>query len=177
MNAIILRTFALLLLLLTGCDAGQTRHDTIPAPLTGIDHLADHLSIQDFWVNGTSGHQAGGGGSVVCCVKLPRQWHSGLTVVVGWGVTNWRDCTWESHERRVPVERYDEVGSVRVHFLSDGKVRVISSNVGPGIYQPNEDYPGPHDPIPRKTPYQKYGTWSPRCPVGAEPVLTEVLDE
>jgi len=177
MRPIILRTLALLLILLAGCDAGQARQDTIPAPLTGIDHLDDHLSVQDFWVNGTSGHQAGGGGSVVCCVKLPRQWHSSLTVVVGWGVTNWRDCTWESHERRVPVERYDEVGRVRVHFLSDGKVRVISSNVGPGIYQPNEGYPGPHDPIPRKTPYENYGTWSPRCPVGAKPVLTESLDE
>ncbi|WP_312433568.1 DUF3304 domain-containing protein [Achromobacter sp.] len=177
MRPIILRTLALLLLLLTGCDAGQARQDTIPAPLTGIDHLADHLSVQDFWVNGTSGHQAGGGGSEVCCVSLPRKWHPGLTVVVGWGVINWRDCTWESHERRVPVERYEKVGAIHVHFLAEGNVRVISSDVGPGIYQPNEDYPGPHDPIPRKTPYEKYGTWSPRCPVGAKPVLTESLDE
>jgi hypothetical protein len=125
MKTLLINCTAALCLLLAGCDAGEARQDTIPAPLTGIDHLADHLSIQDFWVNGTSGHQAGGGGRVVCCVKLPRKWHSGLTVVVGWGVTNWRDCTWESHERRVPVERYDEVGSLYVHFLSDGRVRVV----------------------------------------------------
>ncbi|WP_312433563.1 DUF3304 domain-containing protein [Achromobacter sp.] len=175
MKTLLINCTAALCLLLAGCDAGQARQDTIPAPLTGIDHLADHLSIQDFWVNGTSGHQAGGGGRVVCCVKLPQQWHSGLTVVVGWGVTNWRDCTWESHERRVPVERYTEVGSLYVHFLSDGRVRVVSSNISPGYS--NKDYAGPHDPIPRKTPYEKYGTWSPRCPVGAKPVLTESLDE
>ncbi|MGV5311695.1 DUF3304 domain-containing protein [Pseudomonas aeruginosa] len=175
MKTLLLQCMAALCLLLAGCDAGQAKQDTVPAPLTGIDHLADHLSIQDFWVNAASGHQAGRGGREVCCVSLPREWRPDLTVVVSWGVTNWRDCTWESHERRVPVERYEKVEQLYVHFLSDGSVRVISSAIAPGYS--NDDYPGPHDPIPRKEPSKQYGPWSPRCPVGAKPVLTESLDE
>ncbi|MGV5311691.1 DUF3304 domain-containing protein [Pseudomonas aeruginosa] len=173
MGPFMLRTSALLFLLLAGCDAGQARQDTVPAPLTGIDHLADHLSVQNFWVDGTSGFQAGRGARVVCCVSLPRQWHPGLTVVVGWNVTNWRDCGWETRERRVPVERYEKVGAMYVHFLSDGKVRVVSSNVGPGIFQPNEDYPGPHDAIPKKNPWHVYGPPSARCPRQGSPTVME----
>lgn len=164
---------AALCLVLAGCDAGQTRQNTVPAPLTGIDHLPDHLSVQNFWVNGISGFQAGAGGRVVCCVKLPRQWHPGLTVIVGWNVTNWRDCGWESRERRVPVERYPKVGARYVHFLSDGKVRVISSDVGPGIYQPNEDYPGPLDAIPDKNRWHVYGPPSAHCPSQGSPTIME----
>ncbi|MGV5311693.1 DUF3304 domain-containing protein [Pseudomonas aeruginosa] len=173
MKTILLQCMAALCLLLAGCDAGQAKQDTVPAPLTGIDHLPDHLSVQNFWVNGTSGFQAGTGGRVVCCVSLPRQWHPGLTVVVGWNVTNWRDCDWENRERRVPVERYDEVGRVRVHFLADGNVRVISSSVGPGIYQLNEDYPGPHDAIPNKNPWHVYGPQSAHCPPQDSPTVME----
>lgn len=174
MNSRLLRAVALLFVLLVGCDAGQAREDMVPTSLTGIDHLADHLSIQDFWVNGTSGFQAGQGGTIVCCVNLPAQWRPGLTVVVEWGVTNWRDCTWENHERRVPVERYEEVGTLYIHFLADGSVRAVSSDINPAFSNP--DYTGPHDPIPRKDPWHAYGPWSPRCPVGAKPVLTETLD-
>lgn len=160
---------------LAGCDVVQPKEDMVPTSLSGIDHLPDHLSVQDFWVNGASGHQAGTGGSIVCCGKLPRKWRPDLTVLVSWGVTNWRDCTWESHERRVPVERYEQVGSLFIHFLSDGSVRAISSNISPGYG--NKDYPGPHDPIASIRPSKIYGAWSPRCPVGAEPILIESLDD
>lgn len=175
MKIILLQCLAAFVLLLAGCDDVQAKQDNVPIAITGIDHLADHLSVQNFWIDGIGGFQAGRGGSVVCCAKLPRQWHPGLTVVVRWGVTNWRDCTWESHERRVPVERYEKVGQLYIHFLFDGNVRVISSNIAPGYS--NNGYSGPHDPIPKKKPYEQYGPWSPRCPVGDKPVLTESLDK
>ncbi len=164
-----------LCLSLAACEAKDPAEETIPARLTGIDHLPDHLSVQNFSVNGAGGFQAGGGGRVTCCVSLPRKWHPGLTAVVRWNTTNLRDCTWEQRARRVPVEPYDEVGRVWTHFLADGSVRVVSSDIGPGIYGPNEDYPGPHDPIPRKTPYKVYGTWASHCPKQDHPVIKEEL--
>lgn len=173
MGRLILPTLIALLLLLASCDAGQPKQSMVPTSLTGIDHLADHLSVQNFWVNGASGHQAGTGGRVVCCVNLPRQWRADLTVVVEWNTTNWRDCGWESRERRVPVERYEQVGALHVHFLSNGNVRVISSDIGPGIYQPNEDYPGPHDPIPNKSPWHVYASEHDRCPGQDNPTVME----
>jgi hypothetical protein len=136
----------------------EPTEDTVGAGLTGIDHLADHLSVQEFSVDGHSGFQAGKGGRMVCCVSLPSQWHPGLSVMVRWNVTNWRDCHGEEFERRVPVDRYDEVGTVWVHFLSDGSVRVVSANPGPG----NPAYAGPHDPIPQKFPWENL-EWEARC--------------
>jgi hypothetical protein len=86
--------------------------EIVGVSLTGIDHLADHLSVQDFYVDGTPGAQAGTGGSLLCCAKLPRVWRPGLTVEVRWNVTNWRDCTGEDFVKRVPVERYDQLGGM-----------------------------------------------------------------
>ncbi|WP_200949054.1 DUF3304 domain-containing protein [Frateuria sp. Soil773] len=131
---------------------------TIGVGLTGIDHLADHVSIQNFWVDGVNGAQAGKGGSTVCCVVIPLKWRPGLKAVVRWNVTNWRDCKWESRERRVPVERYAKPGQVWVHFLANGSVRVISSDEGPR----SPTYPGPPDVIPDKEPWKTIG-WSPHC--------------
>ena len=156
---------------LAGCNVDEAREDMVPTDITGIDHLAEHLSIQNFWVDGRSGFQAGGGGSAVCCVSLPRKWHPGLAAVVEWNTTNWRDCGWESRERRVPIERYDQVGALFVHFLSDGSVRAVSSNISPGYSNP--DYLGPHDPIPRKQPWRTYDAQHERCPDQGEPTVME----
>jgi hypothetical protein len=173
MKRLFLHAAMLLALALAGCDIGKAKEDMVPTSLTGIDHLADHLSVQDFRVNRTSGFQAGTGGSVVCCVNLPRKWRPDLTVVVGWEKVNWRDCGWESYERRVPVERYDKVGRLYVHFLSDGAVRAISSGIGPGIYGPNPGYPGPQDAIPDKRPWHVYGSQIGRCPHQDDPTVME----
>ncbi|WP_342315884.1 DUF3304 domain-containing protein [Lysobacter sp. FW306-1B-D06B] len=92
--------------------------------LTGIDHLADYLSVQDFSVDGAVGGRAGQGGSIMCCANLPNRWREGLTVEVRWNVTNWRDCTGANYVRRVPVEPYHRPNPMYVHFLADGNVRV-----------------------------------------------------
>lgn len=124
--------------------------------LTGIDHLYDHLSVQEFSVDGASGAQAGDGARQVCCVKLPRVWHPGLTVEVRWNVTNWRDCTGQDLVNRVPVERYDQLGQMWVHFLPNGVVRVVSSNYYPeSAGRPDLKYPV-KDPIPDKEPWDEY---------------------
>jgi hypothetical protein len=133
-------------------SACEVKEEWVGTGLTGIDHLADHLSVQRFSMNGCGGFQAGKGGSTVGCASLPLVWRPDLTAVVRWNVTNWRDCFGENFETVVPVERYEEVGQVWVHFLPDGVVRVVSSGPGPG----NPKYPGPPDAIPQKEPWKVY---------------------
>ena len=144
----------------SACQEPATAYEdeVLGMPMSGIDHLPDHLSVQDYSVNGRDGAQAGKGGSTDCCVDLPRQWRPGMTVVVRWNVTNWRDCRGDDYVRTVSVEHYARLGQVWVHFLTDGSVRVITSEEDP--YSPT--YPGPHDPIPQKHPWDTLG-WSPHC--------------
>ena len=152
--------------LVAGCE-----EPTTGVGITGIDHLPEYMSVSQFYVDGYSAFQAGTGASTVCCASLPSRWRPNLSAEVRWHVTNWRDCDWTLHVRRVPVERYDEPGRLWVHFMADGAVRVISSGPGPG----NSAYPGPHDPIPSKDPWDKY-PWDERCNArfkGDEPRLVE----
>ncbi len=148
------RWLAALSCTLCACGSSSSSDATIGVGITGIDNLPeDYLSVQDFSVNGYNGAQAGKGGRTVCCAILPRKWRPGLTVKVHWNVTNWRDRTGAEFDAVVPVERYEEVGHLWVHFLPGGKARAVSSaRLGPN----NPDYPGPHDPIPNKEPWDKY---------------------
>ena len=108
--------------------------------------------MQNFWVQNYWGGPAGKGGRTACCAILPRKWQKGMKVHVEWHVTNWRDQSSQTYERDVPVEPYDEVGQLWVHFMRDGSVRAVSSDEGPR----SPTYPGPHDVIPRKQPWADY---------------------
>lgn len=154
-----LRCAALALIaLLTSC-ASWGGGPTFPTTITGIDHLADHLSVQQFYVNGTWASRAGQGGRQVCCVILPKPWRPGLKVRVRWGVLNWRDRKADRYERDVEVERYGSQGGwFLVHFLPDGSVRAVVSLEGPT----SPDYPGPRIPIPNKDPWDRYPPPEPR---------------
>ena len=97
--------------------------------------------------------QAGTGARTTCCVVLPDKWHPGLTAHVKWNVSNWKDDARSgSYEADVPVDQYAEHAHVWVHFLENGTVRVVVSNYDPS----SPDYPGPHDPIPQKQPWDDY---------------------
>jgi hypothetical protein len=122
------------------------------ASMSGIDHLADNLSVTDFWVNGVGGFQAGKGGRSAPGPALPETWHPGLTVHVMWDVRDWEHDTSSTHEADVPVDPYTEDGDLWVHFLANGTVRVVVSNMGPR----SPIYIGPHDPIPQKEPWDMY---------------------
>lgn len=129
--------------------------ELIPLGLSGIDHLPDHVSVQDFWVNGVAGQQAGMGGSTVCCVSVPRRWRPGMKVRVRWLVLNWRDWRDDIYEADAEIDPYteDHFGQFFVHFLPDGSVRAAVSMEGPE----SPDYPGPRMHIPRKYPWKVYG--------------------
>ena len=151
-RACIRRGSALTLVLLAMSLVAGCEEQTAGVGITGIDHLPDHLSVQDFYVDGYSAFRAGGSGGAVCCALLPKRWRPDLTVEIRWNVTNWRDCEGNDYVRRVLVEPYSEPGRLWVHFLRNGEVRAISSGIGPR----NPDYPGPHDPIPSKRPWNIY---------------------
>jgi len=144
----------LLWALLKACQAKEPANK--PAltgvSMTGIDHQADHLSVQDFWVNGRSGFQAGKGGRTVCCGTVPKRWHPGAQIEVSWAVANWQAGTWHCFRRQVPLDRYDELGRLYVHFMPDGSVRALLSNYAPW----GNAYPGPRIPIPSKKPWDVY---------------------
>jgi Protein of unknown function (DUF3304) len=143
---------------LTACVARDKAVEQVGVTMTGLDHLAEHLSVQDFWVDGHHAHQAGKGGRQVCCASLPAQWRPGLSVRIKWGVTNWRDHVFSMHERDVSITRYANVGRLWVHFLADGSIQVISSDIGPGFSEPNPEYLGPQplSALPRKQPWTDY---------------------
>ena len=140
-----------LMLFASACHSGS-QSDNIGVGITGIDHLADHLSIQDFWVDGYNAAQAGKGGSLVCCATIPRVWRPGIMIKVRWSILDWTKSRGTFHEAVVPLEQYDEPGTLWIHFLADGSVRAVSSIDGPRSPQ----YPGPRDPIPQKHPWDLY---------------------
>jgi uncharacterized protein DUF3304 len=137
---------------MTACSAMGGGEEGHGVGLTGIDHLAEHLSVQNFWVDGYNGAQAGKGGSVVCCAVVPPKWRPGLKAHVEWNVTNWKERTSQTYEADVPIDRYEEVGRMFVHFLPDGQVRITLANMAPR----SAIYPGTHEPIPRKEPWKTY---------------------
>ncbi len=138
---------------------------TTGVSMTGLDHLAEHLSIQDFWVNGAAGQQAGKGGRQVCCASIPAMWQPGTKVIVRWDVTNWKRRAYTTYEKEVEIEKYDLPASLYVHFLQDGSVKVLSYDG----YPEKPGYPGPsYVTVLNKKPWIDYK----RKP--DEPEFTEV---
>jgi hypothetical protein len=148
----LIRIFAHVFLAMAFSSCATLKEESTGVGITGIDHLADHVSVQDFWVNGYNAAQAGKGGRTVCCASLPKRWHHALKVQVRWDVADWRTGRWSCYVSDVPVARYTEAGQLWVHFLPDGQVKVLSSNEGPR----SRTYPGPRDPIPQKHPWDLY---------------------
>jgi hypothetical protein len=85
---------------------------------------------------------------------VPEDWYPGLSAKVRWTTSSsipgtHSGETW--HEAVVAVEPYGkDATTLNVHFLPDGKVRLIISIMGAG----NPDYPGPDYPEkPADWPY------------------------
>ncbi|RYZ79523.1 MAG: DUF3304 domain-containing protein [Proteobacteria bacterium] len=120
--------------------AGET--STFPASLRGVHHLGSEYFINRFFIDQSIGDnigEGGGGGSIVCCVTLPRQWRPSISVDVRWKVHHIiRKNDPKSpdtaelegiYHAQVPVEKYIKPGDFFVHFFPKGRVRVLVSNV------------------------------------------------
>jgi len=116
--------------------SAPVRHGaTVSAQLTGYNHT--DKTIAAFYVNGEWGGNiwpGSGGGSFVCCVELPRPWYEGYKVTV-----TWEDHELKTQKREVPVPKYDatNIGSLNVHFLRSGEIKVFAGMTMLG----HPDYP------------------------------------
>lgn len=112
----------------------------IPVSLTGVQHLGSDYRISDFYVDKYSGGtvgESGGGGSIVCCLMLPKKWYPGLKAEVRWEVRHIirpSDPALPETEEvaglyraQVPVEVYATPGDFYVHFFPGGRVRIVVS--------------------------------------------------
>ncbi len=129
-----------LLLLLPVLAACKGQPASTPVGVRGYNHTDNHVA--QFLVNGGSGgsawpHSAGG---TVCCVVLPDHWAPDQKVEIEW------TTDLETYQKAtVSIPRYNEVGSLAVHFLRNGQVKVFVTNLILG----HPDYPltGPEAPL------------------------------
>jgi len=74
----------------------------------------------------------------ICCVTVPDKWRPGLSLKVNWDMPINGIHTYK--EKTVDVERYDEPGSVYLHFFPGDQVRIVVTRWVGG---------SPEHPIPR----------------------------
>ena len=135
---------------LTACNTTafvpQTKNDTtsyVPIPreyvsVSCVTHGTGY--IHSFYIEEPAsssrlgGREAGGtncGGLIAAGYALPKTWFPGMKVKVRWnrpinGVDSW-------HEKTTNIMRYDEAGTIYVHFFPGDQVRVVSAAYnGPG---------------------------------------------
>lgn len=140
------------LLPLAACSQESRLPPTATANISPYNHTSDY--IDQISIDGQGGGNSrayGGGGSFVCCISYPRQWHQGLSATVRWRTSS-SDPTitheqnvYQLHEKTVPIERYEQTGTrLNVHFLPNHNVRLIIWNGDADT----EGYPGPAAPEP-----------------------------
>lgn len=136
--------YLILALSVGGCAARQQpAAKEAPADIGIVNHTGNY--IYSATVNGSGGANMGrwaAGMPDVCCTTIPLVWHPGIKVLVRWNMPEGiKDVI---REKVVEIEKYDEPGSIYLHFFPNDQVRVIVSNYpGPG---PKHPIPPPQDP-------------------------------
>lgn len=127
------------------------REKTFVVEVEGYHHLPDGQAVVEYHLNSTVGGRpslSGDGGGGYCCIMVPVQWREGLVADVRWVVRDYgpgpldeSNFTLERarqgkvigrYRAKVPIERYEELGRVYIHFFSEGRVRIVPSWFGPG---------------------------------------------
>lgn len=113
--------------LLMACAPPVKQDDSKYGASIGIvNHTARY--IHSATVNGAGGANMdawGAGINDVCCVSVPVKWYPGMQVLVRWNMPE--NGKYVFKEKMVTVEKYDEPGSVYMHFFPDDEVRVVVS--------------------------------------------------
>ena len=137
----------LVIAMLMGCNKEEPDMGPATAQVSAYNHTEDF--IYQFYIDGSGGASVRayeGGGGFVCCISYPREWRPDLSVTVRWTTSAskpkpYTGETW--HEKIVPIDQYTAPGTtLNIHFLEQGNVRLIISNMGSG----NPAYPGPQPP-------------------------------
>ena len=137
-------------------DSSETKadDDTMDLKLNALNYT--DIPIGVFYVNGTSGANVSsrigsGGGTIICCVSLPKKWHPGLTVTVWWQ----DDILYKKDpkamaSREVAVEHYEYFsdGFLWVLFFPDDKIRIYASPWMPGFPAFPEGLQAPNEACP-----------------------------
>ena len=95
-----------------------------------VNHTGSYIYSSS--INGAGGGNMdawGAGIASICCTSIPRIWYPGMKVRVRWNMPIGRKDVIK--EKIVEVEKYEETGSVYLHFFPNDEVRVIVSSVGP----------------------------------------------
>lgn len=118
--------------------------DNLGTVMIGVHHLGQDYLIPEFYVGkygGTGVQREGGGSGEICCIMIPRNWRPGLFVEVRWSVEDWSHAdrteiaagNYQSIDKKgiyiaqVPIEKYESVYSLYVHFFPHGRVRVLTT--------------------------------------------------
>jgi hypothetical protein len=113
--------------LMTACTTQATQNDSSYGANVGIvNHTARYIHSAS--VNGAGGANMGAWGAGmgnVCCATVPTKWYPGMHVIVRWDVPEGSNHIYK--EKTVEVEKYDEPGSIYLHFFPNDEVRVVVS--------------------------------------------------
>lgn len=116
---------------------------TAPAQVGIVNHTGNYIYSAS--VNGAGGGNMSAwsaGVASVCCAPIPRAWRPGLKARVRWNMPiGTKDVI---KEKIVEVEKYDETGSIYLHFFPNDIIRVVVSPVGPR--NPKHPIPAPTKP-------------------------------
>ncbi|MDB5802343.1 MAG: hypothetical protein JWL63_3282 [Rhodocyclales bacterium] len=120
--------YSALLCFLTSCAAFEKKEDPDAVAQVGIVNHTGKF-IYSATVDGSGGGTMsawGAGGADICCTSIPRAWYPGMKVLVRWDMPDGH--THVVKEKIVEVEKYDEPGSIYMHFFPNDEVRVVVSN-------------------------------------------------
>lgn len=120
---------------------------TAAAQIGIVNHTSKYIysaSVNGSWGGNMDAWGAGGAG--VCCTSIPRVWYPGMKVLVRWNMPDGiKDVI---KEKTVEIEKYDEPGSIYMHFFPNDEVRVVVS-IYPG-YSSAHPIPEPIEPTTSK---------------------------
>lgn len=117
---------------LGACAAREQVPERTTATATAQVGIVNHTGnfIYSASVDGSGGAGMSAWGAAVanvCCTSIPRVWYPGMKVLVRWDMPEGHKHI--SKEKIVEIEKYDEPGSIYLHFFPNDEVRVVVSNI------------------------------------------------
>jgi len=131
--------------LLIACSTQPKRDDSKYGASVGIvNHTEKYIDSAS--VNGAGGANMGAweaGIGNVCCASVPRKWYPGMNVLVRWDMPEGSKHFYK--EKMVEVEKYEEPGTIYLHFFPNDQVRVVVSQYAG--WSPMHPIKAPEEPV------------------------------